>query len=255
MLDNIIGLLLLGLGINKGIYTANPNVKGDETVATAPGFVRGKPSFRLNPVEFENDATHIGGRAASEGGRRKLDTRAFGLGVLKMQEDFTDSLIASREASRQDFEDHQTEFKRQLSIIRDTKKQAVVDKLNTNCQDINTKRTDKMASMLEKLSLILTNVATRAASASAAGKDTTTVDSAITTAQTDIADAQAAVTLQAGTPCTITLTNETNVKTDVGKVISAMQSNLQTLYSKIITAKQAVSIAIAALARVTGESI
>lgn len=255
MLDNIIGLLLLGLGINKGIYTQQTNVKGDEIVATSSGNTQGIGTFHLNPNDYKTNMPLLGGKAASSAGVRRFDPHAFGLGVLKMQEDFADTVEASREAVKQEFENRQTEFKQQLARIRDTKKQAVVDKLNTNCQDINSKRTDKMTAMLEKLSVILTNVTNREASASAAGKDVTTVDTAVTAAQAAIADAQNAVAGQAGTLCTITITSETNLKTDVGKIISSMQSSLQSVYTKVLAAKQAVSSAIRALALVTGESL
>ena len=269
MFDHIVGLLLLGLGINKSIYGPNGNVKGDQTVAsqvttveqgsaivsTSAGNVTGvkplplKNVFRLmDPQNF-----YIASRAGT--GKRVFNARAFGMGVMSMQENFANAVEASREASKREFEDHKTAFRQQLALMKDAKKQAIVERLNTNCQDINQKRTDKMAAMLAKLSLILTNVTNSAASSSAAGKDTTAVDAAVTSAQTAIADAQATVAVQAGTTCTITISSEANVKTDVGKVVSGLQENLKSVYEKVLVARRAVSDAIRALARVTGEKL
>jgi hypothetical protein len=252
MVDNLIGLLLLGLGINKGIYAPNPNIKGDTTVATGGAGIRPPPvknAFRLHREDFEG--IREGTRAATA--KRVFNSHAFGLSVLKMQENFADAIEASREAAKQEFEDHKQEFRQKLTLIKDTRKQAVVDKLNTNCQNINEKRTDKMTRMLEKLSTILTNVSNRSASASAAGKETASVESAITTAQTAIADAQDAVTAQAGTTCTITITTEKNLKTDVGKVISGLQQDLKTVHEQVIAARKAVKDAVHALAVLFGE--
>ena len=260
----MVGLLLLGLGINKGVYGLNGNVMGDETVASASavgtsGRLNGKKpdpkNFRLNPRDFQMNEGRVGGQTASGAGMRPFDTRAFGLGVLRMQQDFKDTLEASREAAKQEFQDHKTEFQHELSLIKDTKKQSVVDKINTDCQTVNQKRTDAMTAMLEKLSTILTNVSNRSASTAASGKDTTTVETAISTAQNAVADAQSAVAAQAGANCTITIASDTTVKSDVGKGISALQQALQTVYQKVLSARKAVSDAIHALAQVTGESL
>ena len=112
-----------------------------------------------------------------------------------------------------------------------------------------------MTAMLEKLSTILTNVSNRSASTAASGKDTTTVETAISTAQNAVADAQSAVAAQAGANCTITIASDTTVKSDVGKGISALQQALQTVYQKVLSARKAVSDAIRTLAVVTGEPL
>lgn len=225
MVDQLVGLLLLGLGVNKSFYGPYPTVKGDSTVATAPG----EPEDREVPNK--------------------------NLGILRMQANFTHRVEASRDAAKREFEVHRTTLQGQLPRLKDTRKQAVVEKLQTNCQNINIKRTDKMTGMIAKMSSILTNVENRAASASAAGKNIASVSAAIGKAQTAIADAQEAVTSQSGAVCTITVTSETNVKTDVGNVISGLQSDLKSVYAKVIAARKSVSDAIRALALVMGEKL
>jgi len=254
MVEQLVGLFLLGLGINRHISLPNANVKGDATTAAQQAEISDhKNTFRLNPKNFELRTT----KSASGTGvkRPEFDSRAFGREVLRVQEDFIERLEASRAAAKKEFEDHKNEFKQKLLLIKNAKKQAIVERVSTNCQNINEKRTDKMTGMLTKLSTILTNVSNRSASASAAGKDTSSVDSAVTTAQTAIAEAQLSVAGQAGKTCTITITTESNLKTDIGKVISGFEADLKSVYAKVIAARKAVGDAIAALSRVTGEPL
>jgi len=252
MVDQVIGLLLLGLGINKGM------VLGDQTTAVTATSVGIRPGedrknvFHINTANFQRTiktATGAGNK------RTEFDKRAFGEAVLRVQEDFTNRLEASREAAKKEFEDHKKEFELELAHIKDTKKQAIVDRINTNCQDINVKRTTAMTGMLAKLSSILTNVTNRAATASASGKDTSAVDTAVTTAQAAIADAQSAVAAQAGKTCTITITSDTTVKADVGKTISGIEADLKSVYAKVIAARKSVGDAVKSLALALGESL
>ncbi len=263
-MDTLLGLILLGLGINKGPFA--PSVQGAETMAVAGQTatmppptatkppITAKDRFRLKPEDFT--VPFSPGTATKPGVRKTdFDRRAFGMGILKMQENFLDQMEASREAAKQEFESRKQEFKAQLQKVKDERKRNVVDKLNTQCQNVNQKRTEKMSEMLTRLSTVLTNVTNRAATAKANGKDTSSVDAAVTAAQAAIADAQAAVSAQAGKTCTITITGETSLKTDVGKTISTMQQDLRTVYEKVIAARKAVMDAVKALALVLGESL
>jgi hypothetical protein len=255
MFDQLIGLLLVGLGINTSFYTPNPNVKGVETEATTTAAQKEpKKTFRLDPKNFELRGPIS---TASTAGLRKpkLDTHAFGLSVMKMHEDFAAAVEASRESAKKEFEDHKTVFQEQLARIKDTKKQRIVEKVSTNCEDINTRRSDKMTQMLGKLSTILTNVSNRAASASADGKDTSDVETAVTTAQAAIADAQLAVASQSGVTCTITITSDSTAKSEVGGMIRAFQSQLKSVYEKVVAARNAVGDAIRTMGVVTGERL
>lgn len=273
------GLLLLGLGINKSMYAPGGNVKGVQTVATKSGIappgliapttgvesVKGFlppvdpiDTYRLNPKNFATTSPDFRGGHPATGTAKfhpMFDTVAFGRAVMKMQQNFLVQVEASRAAALKEFQDHKTAFERELAIIKDTRKQTIVDKINTDCQNVNQKRTDAMTAMLTKLSTILTNVTDRSASAAASGKDTTSVDTAVATAQSAIADAQTVVAAQAGATCTITVTSDATVKNDVGKGISALQQSLNSVYEKVLAARKAVSDAIHALALVTGEGL
>jgi hypothetical protein len=253
MFDQFIGLLLFGLGIHVK-PAPNLNIKGEATTAaqqTDSSF--GNNTFRLNPKNFEVQPLNT---ASGPGIKRpEFDSHAFGKEILRVQQDFVIRLEASRAAANKELVVYKNEFRQKLAIIKDAKKQVIAERISTNCQNINLKRTDKMTGMLAKLSTILTNVSDRAASAAAEGKDTTGVENAVTTAQTAIADAQVSVAAQAGKICTITLTTETNLKTDVGKTISSLEADLKSVYEKVIEARKAVGDALRALSGVIGEPL
>jgi len=119
----MMGLLLLGLGINKSMFGSGGMVKGDQTVATASatanihqvlpstamppttGDQHPLPAFRLNPSNYAiTNSDFRGGKSASgSGGRIAFDTRAFGMAVLHMQADFAGRVEASREAACRNF--------------------------------------------------------------------------------------------------------------------------------------------------------
>jgi len=247
MFGHIVALILLGLGINKSFYAPNPNVMGAETVATSTASqLPPRTSFRLNPQNFASKSATA---------RPGFDMRAFGAAVTQTQMDFAGVESASKAAAFSVFTNHRAQLEQQLTLVKDPKRQAIVETINTNCQTVNQKRTDAMTAMLSKLSTILMNVSNRAASASAAGKDTTHVNTAITTAQGTIADAQNAVASQSGTPCLITITSDATVKTDVGNVVSGLQKNLQSVYATVMIAKKSVGDAVRVLATLTGESL
>jgi hypothetical protein len=255
MFGHLVGLILVGLGINTSMFGSNANVKGVETTATREALPKDrKNTFRLDPKNFELHSTVTSSSAAGTG-KPRLDTRAFGLGVLQMREDFADQIAASREAFKKEIEHQQVTLQNQIAHLKDENKKRIVAKVTTNCQDISLKRTDRMTEMLTKLSTILANVSNHAASASAAGRDTAGVESTITIAQSAIADAQSAVASQAGILCNITVTGDATVKSEVGSAIKAFQNQLKSVYSSVVAAKKAVGDAIRALSDVTGERL
>ncbi len=235
MVDQIVGLLLLGLGINTQ-PVVNPNVLGEDTVV----------STTVNrPV-----------RALKDDLRNLRDTRkASAEAIREHRKDFLESLKDRREAAKKEYESRRETLKDKLEDMKDEQKAAHIERINEKCQKINEKRTERMSQMLEKLSKILENVINRASAAEANGKDISSVDTAVAAAQTAITDAQAAVETQAGVECVITINTETTAKNDVGAAISGMQQSLRAVYDKVIAARKAVGAAIKALGAVLGESL
>lgn len=243
-MDHILGLILLGLGVQSPF--TGPSVKGDSTVATA------------SAVTSTTSGT-FGGVPTTNTGLRPLgahpDIVTFKSTLSADRANFLDDLEKKREFAQNAYQASMSAFQKNLTKIQDVRKHALLVKLNTFCQDINTKRTAKMSDMLTKLTDILTNITNRAATAQTAGKDITAVTTSVATAQQAITDAQTAVSAQAGTSCVLMFKSETSLRADVGYTISSMESTLKGIYTKVLAARTAVVAALKALAQVTGEPL
>lgn len=120
------------------------------------------------------------------------------------------------------------EFKAKLAKIRDEKKKAIVEKLDARFAEVNEKRTNQMSGHLYRMSGILDKVT---------GKDVTAARAAIQVAST-------AVSAQAAKSYLITITTEANLKMDVGKVRSQLESDLRVVHQLVIEARKAVQAVI-----------
>lgn len=149
--------------------------------------------------------------------------------------------IASREAA----------LKAKLQVFKDKRKAEVADRVNTNLNMINKKRTDMMMKHLDKMSEILAKVEARVNSAPA-DKDTTAAKKTVADTKAAIDSAKAAVTTQAGNDYTITVTSETTVKTDAKAARDKLFNDLKATHQLVISAKQAVANAIRVTATTLG---
>ncbi len=125
--------------------------------------------------------------------------------------------VSSREAK----------LKEKLSQFKDQKKAQRVDKINTELNRINNKRTDQMLKFLDNAERILAKV-----------------PSSSNNAQAKIDEARTAVKAQAEKDYTITITSETKVKDDAKLTHESLRTDLQALKKLITEAKQAVANAI-----------
>ncbi len=161
---------------------------------------------------------------------------------------------AVREKSKDASKSAHAAFQQKLSTIRDEKKKALAEKLNTTLNDVNTKRTDAMLAYLVRVSEILEKISTRAATAKSAGKDTSKLDAAIAKAQAAIATAKSAILAQAGKQYTATIASENTVRTDMGTTMKQLQSDVAAVKDLVTAAHKSVGEAVKALAAVLGES-
>lgn len=150
---------------------------------------------------------------------------------------------------RETMKEKREEFKQKLQTIRDEKKKAVVERIDSKLSLVNERRTNRMSEHLERLSSILTKIKERAEVAKSSGKDTNAVDAAIASAEASLANAQSAVATQAAKEYVIIIDSETTLKNSVGKTTSQLQSDLQTVHKAVVDAKQAVQRAVRELAK------
>lgn len=157
-----------------------------------------------------------------------------------------------REASRAAIKAKLEEFKQRIAQIRDERKKAIVEKINSKIQNANTRLTNKMNKALDKLAQILNGIKEKAEALKAAGEDTAILDNAIAAAETAIIDARTAVTAQAGKVYSVNITDEANLRNTIGQMVSQFRLDIQAVHKLVVNAKQAVAKAISELAKLGG---
>lgn len=146
-----------------------------------------------------------------------------------------------------------TDFKQRISEIKDQRKRATAERIDSKITNANARMTNKMSETLNKLGRILSSIQEKARNLSAAGQDTTALNNAITQAQTAIVEAQSAVDAQAAKEYSATIGDEATLRSTVGQMVSGFRLDIQEVHKKVVDAKQAVMKAISELAKLRGE--
>ncbi len=183
------------------------------------------------------------------------EIRASRSATLKEErQTFLQNIQAMRQNAQTQFAAERATFQQKLETIKDTRRKMLVDQIQTKLSSASANRTNTMLDNLQKLSTILENIQNRANEAKAIGKDTSSVDTAIATAQTAIQKAQTAVTAQVGKTYIIAITATTSAALRNGANIATKQlsTDLMANYQLMLTAKQAVNQAYIALIKVIG---
>lgn len=142
------------------------------------------------------------------------------------------------------------EMKKRLEVIRNEKKKAAVERIDTKISNMNKNHTDRFSAVLDKLQSILDRVSQKTSEVKANGKDTTALDSSIVSAQTAIDSAKAAVSAQAAKTYSIQISDEATLRNSVGTTVSQFRKDLRDVHKTVVEAKQAVQKAIRELAKI-----
>lgn len=132
------------------------------------------------------------------------------------------------------------EFQTQLATLKDVNKKEIAEKISEGLSTANTKATDRMFAILDKLETILTKVEEKVAEAQTDGTDTTSQELEITNAKTALEAAKDAVMTQAAEDYIITVGDDTTLKSDVATVVNQQKQDLKTTYETVRSARQAV---------------
>ncbi|MEK7610863.1 MAG: hypothetical protein AAB486_00625 [Patescibacteria group bacterium] len=165
---------------------------------------------------------------------------------------FKEKVEANKNEAVGKFKLKRDDFKAKVEKIKDEKKKSLAEKVDAKITEINTKRTKEMSSYIERMKTLLGKIQVKADEIKSSGKDTTTVDTAIKTAQTAIDKAAAAVTSQAGKQYVATIGNETTLKANFGQVAKQLEMDLKAVRQLLIEAKKAVADSAKALGQVRG---
>ncbi|HUD19031.1 MAG TPA: hypothetical protein VMR81_01110 [Patescibacteria group bacterium] len=269
MFDHIFGLILLGLGIKSPV--TSPNVMGDSTTQSAVTTDRYHMATgsgdHVSPPPFDYHGTATGrGYAGTTSGTlppHLTDTHrtsttsgkpyVLRLGVLR--KDLTMDIETIRKEASASMKPRLFAFQQKLTTITDHTKQYTVSDIQNRLTALNIKRTDTMTGQLNKMSDLLGRIASMGADLQSNGKDTSGLDAAITQAQSAVKTAQDAVVAQAGKQYVITITSQTNLKSDVSAVEQTLASDFKTVYGLLTSARTSMSNAIRVLATLRGEKV
>ena len=180
------------------------------------------PLFLLVLVSSVNAQTTTGTDSASRLKQQRQELLAQKKAAISQ---IKETVAAKREEARKAVSAKREEFKARLQTIKDQKKKALVERIDTKLSNVNIKHTDRFAQVLSNLQAIL---------------DKMSADVDKTEAQAAIDTAKAAVEAQAAKTYTITISTETALKSDVGAVTSQLRLDLSATHKLVIDAKQAV---------------
>ena len=174
------------------------------------------------------------------------------LALTTMKREFKLELDSKRKELRASISAEKAQFKAQLAVIKDANKKAIAERIDTKLGSINTVRTDRMASALDKMSEFLARLQARVASASSEGEDTTKATAALTSAQTAIDTARAAVVAQAAKTYTADVTDEATLRTQMGGSVTQLITDLKATYDVLNSAKKTLMAAVREVAHLGG---
>lgn len=232
MFDQLMGLILLGLGIQSPVTA--PVVKGEST-----------KSARLDTSMW-------------------LDKRASN--SSDKHEKFRDKLRAEQEKFRVSFEEHKAsaearmaarkeEFEKKLAEFKDETKKERIEKIQERLEEHNTKITDRATENLAKISELLDRVIAKVQEEKTNGKDTAAADAAITTAQAAITAAQNAIDTQASKTYVVPIVTEESAKSDTMSITKTLATDAKVMHEAVVAARKTVSTVIRELAKLRGEPV
>lgn len=144
---------------------------------------------------------------------------------VELRQQMKDTVKMKREETKEAIKLKRDEFKAKIQAIKDQRKRVLVERIDTKITNANAKHTDRFTQVLSNLQAIL---------------DKISGDTDKTGAQAAIDRAKAAVETQAAKTYTITITDETNLRLNVGTTTSQFRQDLMATHKLVVDAKQAV---------------
>lgn len=144
----------------------------------------------------------------------------------ELRQQIKEAVQAKKEAVRDAVATKKGEFKAKLQAIKDEKKKALIERIDTKLSNVNEKHTNRFTQVLSNLQTLL---------------DKISQDADVTDAQGAVDTAQAAVADQAAKTYIITISTEIALRSDVGTVVSQLRQDLMATHKLVVDAKQKVS--------------
>lgn len=160
----------------------------------------------------------------------------------------------ARDAMKDKLSQAREEFKEKLTAIKDQRKLNILTNLDTRLGEINKNRTTQMSERVARLTTILTTVSTRGATLKGIGKDTTTLDSNIKSAQTALDQAKTAIDTQVAKDYVINVTTETALKSAASTIVQQFIADMKAVRKTVVDAQAAVRKAHTELTKLSGDA-
>jgi len=129
-------------------------------------------------------------------------------------------------------------FETKLATVKDAKKKAILENVETNIQNVNTKRSQTMLKYLTDMSNILQKISVRIEESGRT--DTADIYNAIAEAEKSIDTAVTAVSEQAQKAYSITISTESAAKADVDTARKTLETDLKAVHEKVTAARKSV---------------
>lgn len=232
MLDQIIGLLLFGLGLKS----TPSSVLGEDTGMEASSSAS-KMTTQEN-VEFQTE------RATREAQIRKVTesrTKELHATFLKRHEERLEKDKTTKVV-----------LEAKVKSFKDTKKRQKLLAFSTKFQEITTRRFTHMQTKLESLSALLDRITAASGALKSQGKDVSAIESAVANAQTKVTNAISLVsTLASSVSTSFSVRSEEQAKEDVMKAVESMKAQIEPAHNALTQAHRAVGRALESLEAMT----
>lgn len=147
------------------------------------------------------------------------------------------------------------ETRTKFQTIKDDKKRQIIENISNLIASVNQKRTTIMANHLNRIEWVLEKLKIKTQTAKDDGKNVSSVETAIVSAETTIKSSRDKIAAQAVKQYNINISNEDALGTAVASTRQTFQADLKVVNDSVIAARKAVSTAIETLAKILGENI
>jgi hypothetical protein len=160
--------------------------------------------------------------------------------VQEKREIFKDEIMSLREENKIKIEEKRTQLKNNLEVIKDEKKKIRIENVSKYISDLSVKFTAKSTTVIDKIEAALLAIESRTDKVNLTGVDVSAVRSLISSADTAIADARAALTNQISKTYTVTGTDEATIKTSLQSNRDLLKKDIEIVNTKIKAAHEAI---------------
>jgi len=172
--------------------------------------------------------------------------------MQEKREEFKKTIEAKREELKNEIEAGKEALKIRLKAIKDERKKLAVERIDDGLVKMNARMTAHFTDVLDKLADVLGRIVSRTDKAADGGLDVSAVRTAVTEAESAIANARSAVAEQAGKTYSITVTTEDALRADVGGARKALHDDLKKVQDAVKAAREKVRKAATTLAQIPG---